>query len=314
MYIEMLARLRPSPMTRDNVGDFQGGRVVPNRLLIKAPSVMLPVGHLSRLQLVEFAQLLAISQSITQGFRPLLLCNSQQIETLRQFGWVLEVHPTEEEWIRADAYGDWLDSVAHQATLALRRYAINRVLAVDATDCYETAIQGLSGLTGLDLRRLVPRDPSLLRQREAVVGYRTWMAPGVFGALRRVEFEGSSRTVVWRHRGGTGTLLADADGVGLEVLADELGWSSIVVEGLADLGGAAVAALCHLSGPTRPSVVATLGLPTALGQDVQRTSGTPVLSLDHAELDTPNGVHRFALDLTRMSAKRVFAGVTRSWE
>ncbi|MFJ2519788.1 hypothetical protein ACIOWF_12535 [Cellulosimicrobium cellulans] len=293
------------------MADFQGGRVVPSKLLAKTPSVFVPIGHLSSAQVSNFLRLLATSQSISQAYRPLIFCNSTQIGQIRTFGWTMEVHPTEDEWIGADAYGDWLQSVTKQASMALRRYSIERVLDVNPLDAYEKAIQALSGITGLDLRRLIARDSSLDRSANQVAGYRTWMGPSADKESRLVEVGGRLTRVVWKHRGGTGLVLAELawDADRAELLADALGWSSVLVDGLNEISASSIAGLGHLSGPAGPGIIASIGLSEVHREQIGLLSGTPIVSLAPDALGTGADISAAALSLTKTSARRMFSEV-----
>lgn len=314
MYLATITSIRAGSRVAENVADFQGGRVVPSKLLAKTPSVLAPVGHLSSTQLTNFLRLLATSQSISQGYRPLLFCNSAQIGQVRRFGWTMEVHPTEDEWISADAHGDWLQSVAKQASLALRRYSLGRVLDVDPRDAYEKAIQALSSITGLDLRRLIARDGSIERSANQVVGYRTWMGPTAGTESRLVEVDGKLTRVVWKHRGGTGLVMAglERDGDRAERLADAVGWSSVLVDGLNEMSASSVAALGHLSGPAGPGIIASVGLSEVHREQIGVLSGTPIVSVASDAIAVGSDVARTALSLTMTSARRMFSEVAGS--
>ncbi|WP_144425514.1 hypothetical protein [Cellulosimicrobium cellulans] len=80
---------------------------------------------------------------------------------------------------------------------------------------------------------------------------------------------------------------------------------------LHNLAATEVAALCHLSGGTRPAIVAIAGISAEIATRVSSMTGTPVKRLDRASFASQSEASQLARTLVKESATMVFQGAAR---
>ena len=225
-------------VSRDDTGarEFAPGRGFEAAHMRATPAVLVPVFGLIPDEAAGLFRLLSRAQSMTMGFRPIVLTDSVLFNEIRPYGWLVEHVMSEYDHVRLACAESWVNSVIRRAQQIADFFKVVSVAVPDPADGYAAFLRQLRDLVGSEVGGPLKGDRPEIAE---VAGWRSWRNDGKVASQSFNVRTASNETVrVEIHPGrADNSVLIEGqyDSRVVEAFveeADERGWPVVYTDGL----------------------------------------------------------------------------------